>query len=272
MNQLFSAHRVGLLIVKHWAENKKRYLLSVLALAGLLIAWFLFVMLTDMHNPMAHGMQQVTYFFSLFLVGTFYASQQFRELGSRPRASNFLLVPASAFEKLLCALFYTFIIFFFVFTAVFYMADVLMVGIANATASAPEERTTVTNIFSTGNVGGEWNRNLYFLVLFFALQAAFLLGSVYFEKYGYIKTSIALFVTFLLFFSLFYFFLEVLMPGKGSYSTSFMTSYRVQAENGEQRLVQLPQWIGEVLRILFLYAITPLLWLVTYYRLEEKEV
>jgi hypothetical protein len=46
----------------------------------------------------------------------------------------------------------------------------------------------------------------------------------------------------------------------------------VQAENGEQRLVQLPGWVGEVLRILFLYAITPLLWLVTYYRLKEKEV
>jgi hypothetical protein len=62
------------------------------------------------------------------------------------------------------------------------------------------------------------------------------------------------------------------MPGRGSYSTNFITSYRVQAENGEQRLVQLPGWVGEVLRILFLYAITPLLWLVTYYRLKEKEV
>ena len=51
MNQFFSLKRFNLLVLKHWADNRKRYGLSVLAFIGLLIAWFLFIMLTDEQPP-----------------------------------------------------------------------------------------------------------------------------------------------------------------------------------------------------------------------------
>ena len=75
--------------------------------------------------------QQITFFLSLFAVGTFYASQYFRDLGSRSKGINFLLVPASVFEKLLCSVLYTVVLFFVVFVAAFYLVDILMVAIAN---------------------------------------------------------------------------------------------------------------------------------------------
>jgi hypothetical protein len=37
-------------------------------------------------------------------------------------------------------------------------------------------------------------------------------------------------------------------------------------------LVQVPGWIGEVFRFLVMYAVAPFLWIVTYYRLKEKQV
>ena len=270
MNQTFSLHRLGLLIAKHWAENKKRYLLSVLAFVGLFIAWFLFVLLTDPHKPMAEGLQQVTYFFSLFAVGTLYASQQFSDLGSKAKATNYLLVPASHLEKLLCALFYTVLVFFVAFTTAFYSADAVMVFAANAVAALPSETSPVTNVFSAADIGLDWNRNIYLLLIFFALQSAFLLGSIYFSNYSFIKTSIALAILFFAFFTLFYLYSEALLPD-GGYSHGFLTSYRVSDGMGESKLVQLPGWIGDALRFLFLYAITPLLWLTTYHRLKEKE-
>src|SRR5215218_3480762 len=102
MNQFFSFKRFTLLVLKHWADNKKRYGLSVLAFIGLLITWFVLTMLTGFDNkPMGKEVQTITFFFALFAVGTFYASQYFSDLGSRAKGINFLLVPASAFEKIL---------------------------------------------------------------------------------------------------------------------------------------------------------------------------
>src|SRR5688572_24965211 len=118
MNQLFSFNRFKLLVLKHWAENKKRYGLSLLAYTGLLIAWFVFfIFVPEEEGPMDKHLQQGAFFLSLFGAGTFYASQYFSDLGSRAKASNFLLVPASTFEKFLCSLLYTVVLFFVIFTA-----------------------------------------------------------------------------------------------------------------------------------------------------------
>jgi len=38
------------------------------------------------------------------------------------------------------------------------------------------------------------------------------------------------------------------------------------------KLITLPEWIGDVLVFLLKYAFAPLFWLATYYRLKEKEI
>lgn len=273
MSQFFSFHRFALLVRKHWTDNKKRYGLSVLAFIGLLIAWFVFAMLTELDRPMDSEVQQVTFFFSLFAVGTFYASQYFRELGSKAKGSNFLLVPASAFEKLLCSLLYTVLLFFVVFTVVFYLVDSLMVTLLNALprTNGPTGRQAVVNVFNIILLRFNNDSTINFLLFFFAVQSAFLLGSVYFEKYGFIKTIISGFVAFFIIFCFLFFFTEQLLP-PGDYPRGFLTSYRVHVDGINDPLVQIPRWIGEVFRFLAMYAITPFLWVVTYCRLKEKQV
>jgi hypothetical protein len=271
MNQFFSFKRFSLLVAKHWADNKKRYLLSVIAFIGLLIAWFLFTMLIDARFPMGTGLQMVTYFFSLFVVGSFYASQYFRDLGSRARGINFLLVPASAFEKILCSLLYT-VLFFVVFTSVFYLVDVLMVAVAKGffTAELPRNEKGLVNIFKAASLPVEGEVSLNALLFFFTIQSAFLLGSVYFEKYSFIKTAISGFVIFFLVFC-FVFFLYDLMP-KGEYADGFLTSYRIENKGKDDYLVTIPRWPGQLLHYLVMYGIAPFLWIVTYFRLKEKQV
>lgn len=274
MSQFFSFERFGLLVAKHWADNKKRYGLSVLAFIGLLITWFVFTVLTGFDDrPMGRGAQQVTFFLSLFAVGTFYASQYFRDLGSRAKGINFLLVPASSFEKLLCSLLYTVVLFFVVFTAAFYLVDVLMVSIANAVfgTNEPTGKTTVINVFKVNLIRFNKDSTVNFLLFFFSVQSVFLLGSVYFEKYSFIKTIIIGFVACFILFCLMYFFNEVLLP-EGDYHNGFLTSYRVHVDGVNDRLVQVPGWIGEVFRFLVMYAVAPFLWTVAYYRLKEKQV
>jgi hypothetical protein len=274
MNQLFSFKRFTLLVLKHWADNKKRYGLSVLAFIGLLITWFLFTILTGFDNkPMGKAVQQITFFLSLFAVGTFYSSQYFSDLGSQAKGINFLLVPASAFEKLLCSLLYTVLLFFVVFTVSFYPVDVLIVAITNSLAGTEKVagRTSVANVFKIILLRFNEDSTINFLLFFFSVQSAFLLGSVYFEKYSFIKTIICGFVAGFILFCLMYFFNEVLLP-EGDYRQGFLTSYRVRVDGVNDRLVQVPRWIGEVFRFLIMYAVAPFLWIVTYYRLKEKQV
>lgn len=273
MNQFFSSKRFSLLVLKHWADNKKRYGLSVLAFIGLLIAWFVFTVLTGIDTPMGREVQQVTFFLLLFASGTFYASQYFRDLGSRPKGINYLLVPASAFEKLLCSLLYTVVLFFVVFTAIYYLADFLMVALANALPDAAQSpgKADVVNVFKVIIIRFNRDTTVNFLCFFFSVQAAFLLGSVYFEKYNFIKTIIVGFVGGFILFCFMYFFNEWLLP-EGSYPSGFLTAYRVHVDGKNDHLVEVPRWIGEVFRILAMYAVAPFLWLVTYVRLKEKQV
>lgn len=274
MNQFFSFKRFTLLVSKHWADNKKRYVLSVLAFIGLVITWFVFTILTGFDNiPMGSEIQIGTFFFLLFGVGTFYASQYFNDLGSRAKGINFLLVPASTFEKLLCSLLYTTLLFFVVFTATYYLADVLMVGIANAITDPvePGVKITVVNVFDAISLPFNNDTTLNFLLFFLSIQSAFLLGSVYFAKYSFIKTIISGFIIGFLVFCFLYFVATRLLP-PGDYTSGFLTAYRVRMDGVDDRLVQIPGWIGQVFRFLIMYGIAPFLWTVTYYRLKEKQV
>lgn len=273
MNQFFSFNRFSLLVAKHWADNKKRYLLSVIAFIGLLIAWFVFTMLIDSRFPMGKGMQMVTYFFLLFVVGSFYANQYFRDLASRAKGINFLLVPASAFEKVLCSLLYTVILFFVVFTAAFYLVDVVMVAIAKSfvTVEFPSDEKGVLNVFEAARLPLDGQSNLNILLVFFSIQSVFLLGSVYYAKFSFIKTIITGFVIFFIVF-FFVYFLYDMMP-EGDYVNHFLTSYRVNNKgNGDDYLVTVPVWLGQILYYFLMYAFAPFLWIVTYFRLKEKQV
>jgi hypothetical protein len=257
MNQFFSFKRFNLLVLKHWAVNKKRYGLSVLAFIGLLILWFVFALIVGDDNLMSKDFQQSTYFLSLFAAGTFYASQYFRDLASKPKGSNFLLVPASTFEKFMCSILYTSIMFFIILTAAFYLVDVLMVSIAKSLPriKLPEGKATVVNIFGIDFFNFNDDSTLNFLLFFFSIQSAFLLGSVYFKKYSFLKTIITGFVIWFILFLITYFIYHQFLVEKIS----------------EEDFEQVPNWVANLIRVLA-YAIAPLLWIVTYYRLKNNQV
>jgi hypothetical protein len=253
MSQFFSLRRFSLLVWKHWADHKKRYGLSILAFIGLLITWFVFTILIGDDQTMSHEIQKVTYFFALFVAGTLYTSQYFRDFGSRARAINFLLVPASEFEKFLCSLLYTVVLFFVVFTALFYVVDVLMVTLYNSFSgtAAAAEKVTVANVFSVKFFEFNERASIYLLLLFFSVQSAFLLGSVVFRKYPFIKTIISGFVLFFILFFLVYLFHDQIFPDDDPSGV-------------------LPVWVGQAAMYL-VYATAPLLWIAAYSRLKRKQ-
>lgn len=272
----FSFDRWRLLAGCHWAENKKKYGLSFLAFTGLLVFWFVFVLLMDRNHHLDHTIQHGTYFISLFVIGAFFASQYFSDLGSEPKGINFLLTPASILEKLVCGLFYTVLLFFVFFTLSFYIVDVAMVALSNALKSPMEgygkQPSEVINVFfAKMNSATSLNISYYLLLLYFAVQSFFLLGSVYYSKYPFIKTAIALFLLFLAAFLIEAYIMDAILP-KGYHQISFTAFVTAGSDLDNSKTIALPEWINQVLTVLLCYAVPPLLWLVTYHRLKEKEV
>jgi hypothetical protein len=274
MNPTFDLSRWGLLVRQHWIENKKRYLLSMAALAGVLFMWFFYMCLVDEVNPMDAMIQRGTYLFLISISGCFYASQFFRELGSRSKAINYLLLPASSLEKLLVSILYSIVLFFIVFTAIFYLVDVIVIALVNAihpvytepNVNGVIQKASVINVFGWFGVA---NGVSFFLSAYFAIQTAFLLGSVYFEKYSFVKTVISLFVVFLVIYLVIWFFVDTILPDGGYHRD--IGSFRIQ-NNGNDHLVELPNVVREVLVGLFKYGFPFFFWVVTYFRLKEKEV
>jgi hypothetical protein len=255
MNQFFSHKRFTLLVWKHWADNKKRYLLTITAFIGLLIAGGTFgILIPENKACLPTDLQLGVFLFSLFVTGTFYASQYFSHLGSTAKASNFLLVPASTFEKFLCSLFYTALLFLLVFMAAFYLADILLVRLANTIAANNQlaEKSEVLDVFAVGIFRFNNRSTLSFLPIFISLQSAFLLGSVFFKKYAFIKTIIGCFIAWLTVFTVVYILRRLLLPDV-------------------EDLVEIPDWVAHFLSILA-YITAPVLWTLTYHRLKRKQV
>jgi hypothetical protein len=277
MNQTFSFQRFLFLVGKTWSENRKKYLLSILAFMSLVFVWFAFIMLTDESNPLAKGLQEVTFFFSLFLVGPFFASQFFSDLGSKTKGTSYLMVPASALEKLLCSLLYTLVFFFIVFVLAFYVVDFIAVLIANTFHPSYNGATTVNgepfkahiiNMFKSRDISSGSSLSYYFILVFVGLQSAALLGSVYFEKFSYIKTVISLTLIVLLSGLIVFKIMGSFFP-RGSFG---LVEFKFFNSDGDIAIVELPRWSQKIIEILAFYGFTIIFWITTYFRLKEKEV
>jgi hypothetical protein len=281
MNQTFSYPRWQMLVASHWAEHRKRYLLALLAVGGLQAGWYSFLLLIDNFGPINLFIQYATYYCGLFLVGCFYASTIFSELGNKSRAIQYLSIPASHLEKLLCGILFGVVLFFVAFTIVFYIVDIPMVSLANRIVSNEQQhwpnsflpigRIGVLNIWNT-----EWapiidRRYHLFLFAYFAIQSAFLLGSVYFARWSFIKTVVTLAIFWVVF---------ILYSQKGIaehlpdgwHGHDLVRWSKNTGGLAGQHLVTLPGAMEKILIFLMQFSVPPIFWVITYFRLKEKEV
>ena len=276
----FSFSRWKLLVSKHWAEHGKRYLLSLLAMAGLLIAWYSFVLTMDKFDPLDTFFQYTAYFIGLFLVGCLFANSLFTTLSSKKEAIGYLSLPASHLEKLLCAILFGVVLFFIAFTLLFYLVDIPMVRLSNYLMERyPRTIPNSTQLFPTNQVyniftaeGGPIPERDFHIFLFgyFAIQSAFLLGSVYFTRYSFIKTIVYTLLFILVFVVFQSEVLQHLLPG--GWRTDLTFWHREDGVAGNEQLVRLAPFTDKLILTLAQYILPPAFWVITYFRLKEKEV
>jgi hypothetical protein len=280
MNQTFDLSRWWMLVERHWAENRKRYGLALLAMAGLLTAWYTFLMIMDDYAPLNIVLQFTAYYCGLYLVGCFYASTLLAELSDKAQGTNYLTLPASQLEKLLCALFFGVFLFFIAYNLVYYIVDIPMVHLANRIIAEKHQvwpgtnsqigSVEVLNVF-TESGPPFWDGQYHvFMTVYFSVQSAFILGSVWFRRYSFLKSIVAVLLCFLGGIFVLNKAIETHLPAGWRLDNLFEW---VQYPPGEETgVVRLSGWIETALMILVRFSPPFILWVITWYRLKEKEI
>ncbi|SFA49844.1 hypothetical protein SAMN04488511_108229 [Pedobacter suwonensis] len=270
MNNTFNINRFGLLLKRQWLEFGKIYLMSLVVLTGIIIAFYFFnipdlnrsLYRWDDHGHVQLGFRLPTFMAIGFLFLTIVASTYFNAFGQKPKAIMELMTPASVTEKFICAILFSTILSLISYLLIFYIVDAIFLNYFNelwqhnkATNYNTGKLTAVS--FSTlfDDLTSEREFKFFFALPFF-FSSIFLLGSIYFNRFHYIKTALS--VTALFSFIIF------LTIKFGNLMTEGKT--RVYAVDYLEK--------DFVFKIFFWssVALSLIIWLITYVRLKEKEV
>lgn len=200
MNNTFNINRFGLLLKRQWLDFGKIYLISFGVLVGILI---FFYAITLNGEALKHiSTNTLNFRYPLFLITGFIfisviASSYFANLGQKSKAIAIILIPASTTEKFLVAIFYTLFITVATYLLCFYLVDLAFISSIRKTHSLTSSYTdylgkkvVVDNIAyfsSTETVKGFYK--FYYVPLL--INSVFLLGSIFFQNFHYVKTSIS---------------------------------------------------------------------------------
>jgi hypothetical protein len=200
MNNTFNINRFGLLLKRQWLDFGKIYLISFGVLIGVLTLFYAINLTDDRLKYLTSGTLNFRYPLFLitgFLFTSIIANSYFMDLGQKPKTIINILVPASRIEKFLSAIFYTLIIAVPTYLLCFYLVDLAFVSSVRATHTLTSSYTdyqgkkviidNVAYFFSTKTV-----KEFYqFYYVPFLINAVFLLGSIFFQNFHYIKTAIS---------------------------------------------------------------------------------
>ena len=197
----------------------------------------------------------------LFIGGLIVTSMVFREMHRKETAQNYLLLPASNFEKFFSRLLISTVGF----------AAVTLVGL---TLISYLSEGINTLIFKRHNqIFNPFTKTVWMLMAhYFVAQSVYFLGAAYFRKHNFIKTINVIFLILILvsilgvlFFRIIYF--DIFDTFFGIKDTSLMIQW--------DKISLAPKTIDTLINIakaLYWLIPAPLFWTITYFRIKEAEV
>ncbi len=255
MNTIFNINRLGLLLKRFFLENRQREL----TFWGLATLVFLLMHLSGSKD------NAPTEVILIFIAGFIFAAKMFKIFNYTPGGMHYLLIPATHLEKLITAI---------LLSTVYFIAMILITHVIG---------TTLGTTF--GNMYWETNNPIFFeliqspaghtvylktemsllntIILFAAFQSVFMLGSIYFSRNAVGKTILAIIVVLMLLI----------------YISSFLKNaiFGINYIGSQSHFITLassenPFKVEETIFTSIKYAFIPFLWIVSYFRLTEKQV
>jgi hypothetical protein len=265
IESVFNPRRLFLLLRRDFVNGYRGLLIAMAAVGGTILVISILSMIggrqREFYTPFFVQM--------LFLAGFIYTSLAFKEMHQNASGSFYLTLPGTTLEKLASKLLSTSL--GFAIGAVIYMTVVSAVS-----------ELVVRAIFGTGHdFFNPLSRDVLLSVaVYLVMQSIFLLGSVWFKKLAFLKTSLAMFVLFTAL-AIFAGVLMRLLFGeyfRGSELTpqaqAAITRYFTMTFPTEEaaRLYMANGTIPLILKILFWGVMAPVCWVISYLRLSETEV
>lgn len=270
MSNVFNFNRLCALIRRQWISVGRIYLMSLIIIAGIFIAFYSFYF-ARYFDELKFGNASIEYVLNFrvplfFILGLFFitvvSSSYFSDLGQKTKAIFELMMPASRLEKFLASIFYTVIVSLGAYFLLFYLIDLAFVSYLRSTGSS-----IITKTYASGEevVTDYWLyffklekykflHYLYFLP--FLLNALFLLGSIAYNNYQYIKTAITMIIYIAIWMISFIYVMKL--------STENTIQIGGNVFQDDTHLFQLIMAIGIIL--------TLIIWGLAFLRLKEKEV
>ena len=256
MNSNFNITRVGHLLKKDVITN---YKVLALGLMGLFVIVSIMVMNEiDIHSDSRdRDFHFETFPFIILLGGFVVASVAFNELHTPNQRHVFLNLPASNFEKFLSKWLLSTLIFAIVIVVSYWVFSLIL----DALVSYQFDYDFIPF--------NPFQEDVWLAIkLFFILQPIFLIGSIYFNQYSFLKTAGTIILVGAVTLLIGYVLAFVIL---GKYFDGFEFKPRgvVPSANLDAFM---EGTFTDVVKFLFWYCLAPFLWVVAYFKLKEREV
>ncbi len=263
MNNTFNATRFGKLLKKTLLERPMHtYGFTGLVLVVVLILYAVVKTLSGFDMA-----QKLTFFVGVTAGSFFLASFVFGYFSSNASGSSFLTLPASHFEKWLCAVLITGVLYPLIFLIFYRIMDSSFVAIYHNSldTASPFYKQLYERVYLF-DLTGIVARNVY--IMFFIYTGAMLVGSLYFNKVAVIKVALALCTVFIFTFGLNWLIAIGLFGSVEDAAPFNHVALRAGKDIGS---IELPTRAGKIFWNTIIYFFPTILWLLSFTRLREKE-
>jgi hypothetical protein len=263
MNNTFNTKRFGLLFKKTIAERPIQTIGVTVLL--LLLSLILYVVAKKLSGFGAA--QNLTFIWGLSGGGFFLASFVFGYFSNNASGSSYLTLPVSYFEKWLCSILITGVLYPFIFLLFYHIIDAAFVA-------AYHNSLDPTSVFYKQQYESVYGFDLNGLVawkvysLFLMLTGSMLTGGLFFNKIPFIKAGITLCIVLFVIVGLNWMIATVLFSNVNDAGPYDHVSLAVGKETGT---LILPSNIENFFHYSMAFVIPAILWILPLIRLREKE-
>ncbi len=246
MNTTFNIQRFGLIIKRYFIENKQREL----TFWG--IVTIVFMLLRDNESIIPF----------LLISGYFVAAGTYKIFSFAPGGIHYLMIPATHLEKLVSDILIKTIYYFIAFIITYIIGTYIGIQLENFifTHNVPVE----FNLFNLDSDPNQSRMILWYIFYAYAIiQAVGMLGSLYFKRSAAMRTILTLIIVGIILFWIEMLLLKLMYGTYHLDGRQFSYSF-IPGENLKSTSELTTKIIG--------YVTLPFLWIVSYFRLTEKEV
>lgn len=265
---IFSPTRMQSYLRKHFTDHYRFYILGMLTVFLVMICIPLFMVTFGGRIQRLTNIMPI-YYIGLFLGGTWLTSRSFSELSGKESGMDFLMIPASRFEKFL-TFFLISLVGYFVFFHICWYAAVQVANLADVRIYK-EPMDMDFSLFS------DPDEKIYVYYGYLLLQAIFLLGATYYHKYTFAKTLLTLVVFLVALAALNSLFVTCLFgANSGTWKQTIPFLMISKLEGGpvywHQTAYVIPEWLQHTYLFIFRFLLAPVLWLIAYVRFKDQEI